>query len=91
MEQENCKDVHRKQNSISILTIISAVRSGRPVEIGPGWAGEGERAAKVRAGGRHSHLRLIIIMNLAQQHNSDASCKDEMSCHLLSGHQGRAA
>ena len=61
MEQENCKDVHRKQNSISILTIISAVRSGRPVEIGPGWAGEGERAAKVRAGGRHSHLRLILL------------------------------
>ena len=62
MEQENCKDVHRKQNNISILTIISAVCSGRPVEIGPGWAGEGERAAKVRAGGRHSHLKWLSLL-----------------------------
>ena len=64
MEQENCKDVHQKQNNISILTIISTVCSIRPVEIGPGWAGEGERAAKVRAGGRHSHL--IIIINTGE-------------------------
>ena len=107
IEQENCQDEKdQKENNISILTVISAVCSGRPVEIGSSRAGEGERAAKMRAGGRHSHLSFAQKHNsnanrkdemsfadcFAQKHNSDANRKDEkMSCHLLSGHQGRAA
>ena len=69
-EENNQGDLHQKQNNISILTVVSAVCSVRPVEIGSGWAREGERAAKVRAGGGHSHL----IFSVAQHfNNSDAN------------------
>ena len=39
-----------------VITIISAVSSWRPVEIGSGGTREGERAAEVRAGWWYSHL-----------------------------------
>ena len=69
-EENNQDDLHQKQNIISILTVVPAVCSVRPVEIGSSWAGECERAAKVRAGGGHSHL-----ISSAAQHfnNSDAN------------------
>ena len=63
-----------------IITIISAVSSRRPIEIGSGGTREGERAAEVRAGWWYSHLWSLFTIFLVyfrflneNEVNSDSS------------------